>query len=130
MVFPNDKEFLPTDYNSQLMFDFEGLEERKLWCLGQNDLLKQVEEKIRKLVKVNELYNLVDLQFDMDQDLNKMKDSMVKNWKQNKKNSPKQLKSSLYSVSNLITCSFVSNNVAQTKYIFESLVQPNEDFRV
>lgn len=51
----------------------------------------------------------------MDHDLNKMKDSMVKNWKELKKNSPRELKSSLYSVSNLITCNFVSNSVAQTK---------------
>lgn len=93
--FPFDNEFTPTDYNSQLMFDFEGLEERKLWCLGHNDLLNQVEHKIRNLVKVNELYNLVDLVFDMDQDLNKMKDNMVVNWKELKKNSPKELKSSL-----------------------------------
>lgn len=55
VVFPNDKEFAPTDYNSQLMFDFEGLEERKLWCLGHNDLLNKVEDKIRNLVKVNQL---------------------------------------------------------------------------
>jgi len=68
------------------MFDFEGLEERKLWCLGHNDLLTLVEEKIRKLVKVNELYDLVDLQFDMDKDLNKMQETMVKNSNELKKN--------------------------------------------
>jgi hypothetical protein len=68
------------------MFDYEGLEERKLWCLGHNDLLNLVEEKIRKLVKVNELLGLVDLQFDMDKDLNKMQETMVENSNELKKN--------------------------------------------
>lgn len=32
LKFPNDKDFLSTDWRSQKMFDIEGLEERILWC--------------------------------------------------------------------------------------------------
>jgi len=34
VIFPNDNDFGPNDWNSQRMFDIEGMEERKLWCLG------------------------------------------------------------------------------------------------
>lgn len=33
VIFPNDKDFPPVDHSSQLMYDMEGLEERKLFAL-------------------------------------------------------------------------------------------------
>lgn len=34
VIFPNDSDFGPNDWSSQRMFDYEGMEERKLWCIS------------------------------------------------------------------------------------------------
>jgi len=61
----------------------EGLEERKLWSLYQ-DYVDDVKTKISNLVKVNEMYNLTDLTFKLEKDLDKMKMTIINNWDANK----------------------------------------------
>jgi len=94
------------------------------------DYIDSVQKKIRDLVKVNEMYNLTDLEFKLETDLSKMRSKIVENWKNNKLKQPDLLISNLYSVNDIISCTFVSNSVNQTKYIFDSLVSPNDDFRM
>jgi len=59
-----------------------------------------------------------------------MKKIMDQSWHSLKNSHPNELKSSLYSVNCIITCTLNSNSILQTQQIFECLTKPNGDFRV
>lgn len=94
VIFPNDNDFGPNDWNSQRMFDIEGMEERKLWCLGNEKQYTDIKESILKLVD-NADINYDEFKFNIMSDMDKLKTKLETNINEAELKSPTDFNSSL-----------------------------------
>lgn len=94
LIFPNDNDIAPTDWNSQRMFDFEGLEERLLWCLCNEKQYNDIKESILNLVADADT-GQEEFKFNIMTDMDKLKSKLDLNINLSQQKSPINFHSSL-----------------------------------
>lgn len=72
---PNDKDFGPKDWQSQKMFDLEGLEERKLFCMHNSDYSITIQNKINNIIAGIEI-SKENITFEINNSTDKMQSNI------------------------------------------------------
>lgn len=90
----------------------------------------EIKKSILKIIEDSQIV-YSDFKFNIKSDMEKLREKIESNIKDAQKKSPKNIMTSLYSINNLISCTFEFDTVEQTKKLFDILTKTNlEKFKI